>query len=69
MEEIGNKKAKIIVLPNADHTLTYNHSGKRTETIERREKYKDEPEKIFAPGYLEVMISWLKELNLTAKSD
>lgn len=63
MEQIGNKHAKMVIVPNADHTLTYNKTGRREETMERREKYKDKPEEIFAPGYLKLMSKWLKSLE------
>lgn len=69
MEEIGNMKAKVAIIPNADHTLTYNISGKRKETLERREAYRDEPEKIFAPGYLDLMVGWLESLKLASKKE
>ncbi|HEY8957746.1 alpha/beta hydrolase [Chitinophaga sp.] len=64
MKRIGNAQALIRIIPDADHTLTFNHTGKRAETIERRERYKDNPKEIFAPGYVSLMTDWLKRLNL-----
>ncbi|KAB7530354.1 alpha/beta fold hydrolase [Flagellimonas olearia] len=63
MEQIKNERFKMVIIPNADHTLTFNHTGRRTATVERREKYKDNPKKIFAPGYLKSMVDWLKGLG------
>lgn len=64
MEAIGNRAVTIKTIPNADHTLTLNQSGLRSETAKRREQYKDEPEKIFAPGYVQTMTDWLSALDL-----
>lgn len=64
MKRIGNTRALIRIIPDADHTLTFNHTGKRAETIERRERYKDNPKEIFGPGYVALMTDWLKHLDL-----
>lgn len=61
---IGNRDTLIRIIPKADHTLTFNLTGKRSETIERRELYKDSPKEVFAPGYVSLMTGWLKDLNL-----
>jgi pimeloyl-ACP methyl ester carboxylesterase len=63
MTKIGNAKSEVFILPDADHTLTHNLSGKREETIERRKTYEKEPEKIFAHGYLNLMVNWLESLG------
>lgn len=63
MKRIGNPDALIKIIPDADHTLTLNKTGKRAETIARREKYKDNPKEIFAPGYVSLMTDWLKQLR------
>lgn len=64
MKRIGNSRALIRIIPDADHTLTFNHTGKRAETMERRERYKNDPKEIFAPGYVPLMTDWLKRLNI-----
>lgn len=61
---MGNTHVLTRIIPDADHTLTFNQSGKRSETIKRREEYKSKPEAIFAPGYVSLMTSWLKTLQL-----
>lgn len=63
MEEAGNRNCTIAIINNADHTLTYNLSGRRSETIRRREEYQQEPEKQFAPGYVAAMTGWLMNLE------
>lgn len=60
----GNRDALIKIIPQADHTLTFNKTGQRAETIERRERYKDNPKEIFAPGYVSLMTDWLKKVVL-----
>ena len=60
MNFIGNTSATLSIIPHADHTLTKNASGKRSETIARRKQFKDNPEEIFAPGYITAMTVWLK---------
>lgn len=62
MLAMGNRKAVIKIIPGADHTLTYNKTGKRAETLARREQYKDDPKEIFAPGYVKLMADWLQGL-------
>lgn len=57
------KNASVRIIPKADHTLTLNQTGKRAETIERRERYKDNPKEIFAPGFVSLMTEWLKTLK------
>ncbi len=64
LKRTGNHKLTARILPKADHTLTFNETGKRSETIARREQYKDKPEAIFAPGYVTLMTNWLKALSL-----
>jgi hypothetical protein len=64
LQRIDNRDALIKIIPNADHTLTFNQTGKRSETTERRKLYKDDPKEIFAPGYISLMTSWLKALDL-----
>lgn len=55
-----NKKNVLTqIIPDADHTLTYNLSGTVQETIKRRQQYKTTPEKIFAPGFVPLMTGWL----------
>lgn len=63
MKQLGNKQANIVIVPHADHTLAYNKTGRREETVERREKYNNSPDKIFAPGYLKLLADWLKGLE------
>ena len=63
MEEAGNTQCTMTIINNADHTLTYNTSGRRAETIRRREEYQQEPEKQFAPGYVAAMTGWLMNLE------
>ncbi|WP_162903458.1 alpha/beta hydrolase family protein [Taibaiella koreensis] len=60
----GNDHVLIRIIPDADHTLTFNHSGTGAETIKRREAYKDTPAAIFAPGYVPLMTEWLTGLHL-----
>lgn len=62
LKRMGNRKLTARILPEADHTLTFNKTGKRSETIARREQYKDKPEAIFTPGYVSLMTNWLKAL-------
>lgn len=64
LERMGNHDALIRIIPDADHTLTFNLTGKRAETIKRRELYKNNPKEIFAPGYVSLMTGWLKGLHL-----
>jgi uncharacterized protein len=59
MAEINNPDFTIKIIPQADHTLTFNITGRRSETIERRELYKDNPSMIFAPGAVQLMADWL----------
>lgn len=63
LSSIGNKNVLTKIIPDADHTLTFNQTGKRAETITRREQYKDKPEAIFAPGYVSLMTGWLQNLK------
>jgi uncharacterized protein len=58
----GNRNSVLKIIPNADHTLTLNITGKRSETIARREQYKNNPKEIFATGYISLMSDWLKGL-------
>ncbi len=60
LKGIENEQARVEVIPNADHTMTFNLSGKSSDTRKRREDFKDKPEKIFAPGYVSLMVDWLK---------
>lgn len=62
LETIGNSNVMLKLIPEADHTLTYNLSGKSSETLKRRDTYKDNPEEIFAPGYVDLMTEWLGTL-------
>jgi uncharacterized protein len=64
MQEIKNTDALVKVIAKADHTLTFNLTGKRSETNNRREKYKDNPSLVFAPGAVSLMVGWLNGLNL-----
>jgi uncharacterized protein len=59
---IGNQNFMLKIIPNADHTLTLNRTGKRSETIKRREQYVTNPKEIFATGYVSLMSNWLKTL-------
>ena len=59
----GNHNFTLKIIPNADHTLTLNLTGKRSETLKRREQYKNNPKEIFASGYVDLMSNWLKKLN------
>jgi uncharacterized protein len=61
LQLIGNHNSLLKIIPKADHTLTFNLTGKRSETIERREQYKNNPKKIFAPGYISTMTEWLNK--------
>ncbi|MEC7262939.1 MAG: alpha/beta hydrolase [Bacteroidota bacterium] len=63
MKKIANNKTTIVIVPQADHTLTFNTSGKTEETIERRKAFEQDPENIFAPGYLDLMAEWIKKLE------
>jgi uncharacterized protein len=63
MKEINNPNALVKIIAQADHTLTLNLTGKRSETIERREHYKNNPKEIFALGYISMMTAWLNKLN------
>lgn len=63
MIEIHNHDTTIKIIARADHTLTYNLTGKRSETIKRRELYKDNPAQIFAPGVVKLMTGWLTSLG------
>jgi uncharacterized protein len=58
----GNRSSVLKIIPKADHTLTLNLTGKRSETIARREQYKNNPKEIFATGYISLMSDWLKGL-------
>jgi uncharacterized protein len=60
MKEMKNPDYTGKIIPRADHTLTFNLTGKHAETIERRNRYKEDPQKIFAPGAVELMTGWLK---------
>lgn len=62
LQRIGNTNSLLKIIPKADHTITLNLTGKRAETIQRRELYKNDPEKIFSPGYVSLMSDWLKGL-------
>ncbi|MCD8540719.1 MAG: alpha/beta hydrolase [Leadbetterella sp.] len=62
MRNIGNRNVSIKIIPDADHTLTFNLSGKSAATIERRKQYKDNPAAVFAPGYVPLMVGWLQGL-------
>ncbi|ANH80326.1 hypothetical protein A8C56_04435 [Niabella ginsenosidivorans] len=64
LKRIGNLNVQIRIIPDADHTLTYNRTGTDAETNRRREQYKDKPWEIFAPGYISLMTDWLKKLDL-----
>lgn len=63
MEEAGNTNCTIAIISHADHTLTYNSSGRRAETMKRREEYSHQPAKQFAPGYVATMTGWLMALD------
>jgi uncharacterized protein len=63
MIEIKNPDATVKINAGADHTLTFNLTGKRSETISRREQYKDNPSMVFAPGAVELMVEWLTKRN------
>jgi hypothetical protein len=63
MQRLKNRQVRIEILAGADHTLTYNNSGKRAETNQRRESFREEPAKILAPGYLDLMLGWLRDLS------
>jgi uncharacterized protein len=62
MQTFGNKNFSKMIIPNADHTLTFNLTGKASATRERREQYKDNPAEVFAPGYVSLMTDWLQGL-------
>ena len=63
MQRLKNRQARIEILAGADHTLTYNNSGRRAETNQRRESFREEPAKILAPGYLDLMLGWLRNFT------
>ena len=63
MKAIRNTQALTRIIPKADHTLTLNLTGKRAETIARREQYKNDPAAVFAPGYVALMTDWLKQIK------
>jgi len=56
----GNTEFTIKVFPNADHTITFSETGCMKESDERLANNKIE----IAPGYLETMRDWLKNLKL-----
>lgn len=64
MSDINNPNVIVKIIPDADHTITFNLTGKGSETIKRREFYKNNPAEIFAPGYIISMTTWLKDLGL-----
>jgi len=68
MKAIGNQNFSIKIVADADHTMTFNVTGKSSATRERREQYKHNPKEIFAPGYVSLMTDWLTELNFENKS-
>jgi uncharacterized protein len=59
LQLMDNHNSLLRIIPKADHTLTLNLTGKRSETIKRREQYKNNPEEIYAPGYISTMTEWL----------
>lgn len=63
MKATGNTHALTRIIPKADHTLTLNLTGKRAETIARRDQYKNDPAAVFAPGYVSLMTDWLKQIK------
>lgn len=62
MRNIGNQNVYLKIVPEADHTLTFNLSGKSAATRERRAQYKDNQAAVFAPGYVPLMVNWLQGL-------
>ncbi|MGE0589814.1 MAG: alpha/beta hydrolase family protein [Cyclobacteriaceae bacterium] len=60
LTRIKNEHARIEIIPDADHTMTFNLSGRNSDTWKRRKDFRDNPEKIFAPDYVSLMIEWLK---------
>ncbi len=62
LRRMGNTASLLKIIPKADHTLTFNLTGKRSETLQRREQYKNNPKEVFAPGYVTLMLGWLKKL-------
>lgn len=62
LQRIGNMVSLMKIIPDADHTMTLNLTGRRSETIRRREQYKDNPKEIFTPGYVSLMSDWLVDL-------
>lgn len=67
LQLIKNGNSLLRIIPKADHTLTYNLTGQRSETIKRREQYKNTPKEIFAIGYISLMTNWLKDLKKIQK--
>lgn len=63
LHQVKNRNVYLHIIPKADHTLTFNLSGKRAETNSRREKYKNSQKEVFAPGYISLMLDFLKNLN------
>lgn len=64
LKRIGNRNVLIRIIPDADHTLTWNRTGARAETLRRRAQYAHNPAAVFAPGYIQLMKDWLAGLNL-----
>ncbi|SDB99503.1 alpha/beta hydrolase family protein [Niabella drilacis] len=64
LKRAGNSNVLVRIIPDADHTLTFNRTGKRAETIKRREQYSKSPAAVFAPGYIQLMTDWLAGLEL-----
>lgn len=59
LTKAGNNHFTTKIFPNADHTITISETGCMKESDERQAKNKIE----VAPGYLELMRDWLKELK------
>jgi dienelactone hydrolase len=59
LNKAGNTELTIKIFPNADHTITFSETGCMKESDERQANNKIE----IAPGYLELMRDWLKDLK------
>lgn len=68
MRALGKQHVSQQIIPDADHTLTFNLTGKSAATEERRAQYKDHPAVVFAPGYVSLMTDWLQGLFVTCQS-
>lgn len=65
LKQGNNKEVLIKIIPDADHTLTYNVNGTAAATIKRRQDFKENQKEVFAPGYIDMMLEWLRHLSFS----